>query len=592
MNRRLVLVTLLLPLVLCAQEPIPSAPAQILSESRADLAGLMRATSGLKRFIPKMRSKEEIYPYLQMLPELEKIAANYDTATLGVDPARELSLLLTRDAVRWIELDRDSAEIVAIFLARAENNTRYTMASQQVKRLNPVDDKDKLLVWHQAIDRALKQVMAIPAEVDVIEKFEELQGKTVAKLLPHAKAMTPEQITTLFSNLRGETALEEVLDYLYDRALEADSKEESDRIVAWALELGKTVRAQGGKLRSEMKVYPGRILLQLLANQLGRREVPGHDIGLFIDSLVSSQLAELGDLLVRLFDHKDIPDRHVEFLWDLSSKLVQRLTERKMHRNLVEFEPFHKKLATAHAALEGRFEGTYRVTIGEGGKLQKAILTIASVGASNFIMALNVDYGSDRPGEGLVYNFFNVLYDFENKQYVGQYRAIEDPRFLHRTEEHQHIIFKLTRQPAGLYRVEGKVLTGAVPFHKPFSGEQYEVYPTYSPIAVPPVRDFTGTFVEYDAAGKAQSWLVMTKTGTSAGGILRFLGTASVWIPFEWGYFNPHRNAFYLSSGELQSQKWVTVRGQFAEDGKSLKLTRISGGVGLKQLNTVYHRVE
>jgi len=573
-------------------ETRPPEPGKILSEAAVDFASLLSITSDLKRFIPRMRSKEEIYPYLHMLPELERVAAKYDVVTLGVDPVKELSLLLTRDAVRWIEIDRDSPEIVEIFLTRAEDATRYTMASQQVKRLNPIDDRDRLLVWHAAVNRCLLLVRKLNAHVSVVEKFEELQGRTVRMILPVAKDLSEATLETFFHSVQGETAIEEVMDYLHDRSLASETEEESARVVRWTLAIAETIKAQGDKVRFEMRIYPGKVLLLLVGNKLGRAETlaPG-EVGPFVDTLVASQLGELGDLLVRMYEDRSIPDAQVEFLWDLSSRLMKKFDDKKMFQDTVDFEPFYKKLAALHATLGGRFEGTYKINVGTGKDKRPATLVIASVGASNFIMGMNIPYGSTVPNEGLIYNFFDVIYDLDNDQYVGQYRAVESPRFLHRAEMHHHVKFKLLRDVTGSYRVEGTVYLGGIPAYEIFSGDQVETFPSYSMIKGKPVKDFTGTFYTEALGEDGPVWLVLTKTGTSVGGTLRFQKVRT-WIPFEWGYFNPHRNAVYLSSGELKSEKWVSLRGQFSEDGKTLTLTRIVGGIGMRNKNVVFRRLE
>jgi len=614
MIRALTILAFLFPILGLAepvQPPVAPDPAKVLEQAEVDLAALLKVTSDLKRFIPKMRSKEEIFPYVKILPELERVTAKYDTASFGMDPVKDLGRLLTGDAVRWVELDNDPQEIVEIFLRRASNDTRYTMASAQVKRLNPLDGKERLLVWHANVDRALRFLQTLQAEIPpsdpdateripsvaVMQKMEELQGRTVRMLLPHAKELPPEQVAAFFPTIRGETALEEVFDYLYTRSLEAETTEEINNLMSWILQVGKTAREQGEKLRYEVRVYPGRIILTLLANKLGRGEVlRAEEITPFMDLLVSSQLGELGDLLVRNYEFREVPDPEVEFVWMVSNRLMKRFTDQRMRGDLLDFEPFYKKLVSTHAAQEGRFEGTYDCLIGdEVGKQTKAKVTIASVGASNFIMGVNMEYGSSRKDEGLPVNFFDVVYDLDNDRYVGQYRAVEAPRFLHRTEQHQHIYFRLVRQPKvetpkGKYRLEGMILTGASPFHVAITGEQIETYPTYAP-SLAPARDFTGTFVEDGPKGtRPNSWIILTKTGTSAGANMRFAKVGN-WIPFEWGYFNAHRNAVYLSSGELPSGRWASVRGQLSDDGKVLNLSYIAGGVGLKQENVKYIRV-
>lgn len=566
-------------------EPNPPAAHEVVARAREGRATLIAAVSDLKRFIPILDRREKLFAYLEILPELEKIEAQYDFETLGSRPVSSLTTLLTKYGAKWIDLDTVEWGTVKLFFTYADNPTRYSVVSQQSKRVFAVTVPKDLLAWHEKTTRLHALNMALGSEAFVIEKLEELQGALVRRVLSTKTELDSSILSALVESTTAVPAIQEVLEYLRQRVGSTNEPETLRQLLTWTLTLTENLRNRGEAVSAVALRQPAPILQdghrRLLA---GGKSLPVSQLDRFVGAFGAADLGTFVDNLNALFENRPLPAELVEPLWELSVRLAKSLVKFNDRPRLLELERLHQRLAALRLQKNGNFEGTYLVTVGDaerGERVDNAILTIAAIGASNFSMALNILYDPGAGHYGADFNFFNVVYDLPRQHYRAQYRAVEEPRYLVREEHHHHAHFNLAQREDGKYGIEGRFLDGTLPLgYRTFRGKQHDTYPSFPEAAGAPAENFEGTYRAV-VAGRAHE-LVITKTGSSIGGKYFWLPGDRRGISFEWGFHNPLSNSIHLTSGELAgSKKWFHLRGVFSKEGDSIDIIFIRSGSGV-----------
>ncbi len=304
----------------------PPTAEEMLARARLNRVEYLGAILDVQRFVRTMGRPEEVYSYLLALDELDTLGKKFDVEALGGSPLHELSVALTQAAIKFIRLDSDSPEAVSAFLKWAEDGTRHAAVHEQTRHLNPISDKSALFVWHAAIRRSLTQLAALKAAAFVTDAFDELQGDVVKKLLLLRTRLTPEEKHKLVADMTSISGLQEVLDFIREEA--ATSKEPAllKESLGWTLTLNANLRKLNRMIPIYLRSTPGQILSDVLAAILVLGETPPiAQISAILDNMSPSQTFETAANVVSLYEHKPIPDAQLDFLFELTGQLINRL---------------------------------------------------------------------------------------------------------------------------------------------------------------------------------------------------------------------------------------------------------------------------
>ncbi len=580
-----------LALVLFAQpliaDTIP-APEEVLARAKEGRAPLVEAVSDLTRLISDVDNETDLFGYLRMVGPLEAIAKEYDFASTGADPVKTLSVVITRQGAKWMFLDSAPWDVFEFFMRRAEDTTRYEVIGFQTNRIQRETDKAKLLKWHAQVGKLSSLVETLRSTLPLVDRVDELQSLTLKKILG-LKDLTQAEMTRLVRETKTRTSISEAIASLGQKIHQSKDAKELDSHLFWMTLLKGNLEAIKGSISSAAYQEPGTWILLAVERITSVGKAPGLvNASEVVGALSDSQAGELAQTLSSLFSVDPPEPGAFEFVWSLSVRLAERFERAGNAHRLKVFQTFQQSLAGLRVVNSEVFEGTYNVTIGEGTPVdpkQEAILTLAAVGSSNFILGLNVLFPKAIGSQyGLDYNFFDVVWDVKNGRYVAQYRAVESPKFLFRPEDHYQMKFTLERTPDGKSLIHGTFFDGSAParFRK-LEGELFEAYPTYTQMTLPqPLDDFTGIFNAAKGSPEPDE-VIVTKTGASVGGKY-FWDPYLSDVPFEWGYYNALRNTIYLTTGEFAgARKWTHLRGQLSADGTRFEVVYVMSGRGIQK---------
>jgi len=534
-------------------------------------AEFIQAIGDVQRFIPMMSTKEELYPHVEILDELEVIAKELKLEELG-NPLSEYAKLLARNAVKWVKVDTDGWKFQRTFFRWADDNARFAAANAQGKYLKTAKGKEEMMRWHNAILKSLELVVELKAEPFVVQEFEGLQGATARELLRLKDELSEQELSMMLRQTKSIPALQEVLTFLQAEVLKTTDAAHLNKILGWSVTIAANVKGLSGVVPFYVRSTPGVIVIEAVSKILASGNEPDPALAdKIIASLLPNQMTDLGSLLVQQYHQQPLPEDQVEFLWELCSHLTKKYLEMGLAQKVKDLEKLTQRLAMVRVFQKGNFEGTYEVTVGKS----RGKLTLVSVGSSNFILGLKV-MSEDLKNFYQDYSLFDVAYNVKDDSYEAHHFAVDAPKYHFTPHESYFMKFRFKSEEKG-YSISGVFSNGFG--YKNISGQQVEKYETFPTEAKRKLENITGIY--RGKFGENILELNLTQVGQKVEGFFTFQNRFAN-VNLNYGYFNPTRNVLWVTSGELPSYKWVQIRGQFSDDGNTFNGFYIIGGDGVK----------
>ncbi len=205
-------------------------PRDILVQAARGRVDFMRATSEAERFAPRQPSKEKLYPFVLMLDELEREGRRLDVDGLAVDPVKDLGLALTREAGKWLRLDRDDDRFLDAFFKWSNSDTRVAAAEESALLAAASVRAEELLAWNRGALGALARLQAGRPDAPALRAFGDLQGLVARELIARRAELPRERLLEAVESGSTPQGLDEVLAFL-DLESETAAKPEARRLV-------------------------------------------------------------------------------------------------------------------------------------------------------------------------------------------------------------------------------------------------------------------------------------------------------------------------------------------------------------------------
>ncbi len=562
-----------------ADDTCPS-PEVVLKRAKVSRVEYIKVLGEVQAFAPKFISEKEAYPYLLILDELKEIGKKLEVEGLGGSPLDDLAQLLTSNCMKWVRVDLDSPEVLRAFFKWADDNIRFATAQEQIFHLKPVSDKSQLLRWHEAAEKTIALATELKATAAVKQALGELQALTVKKLLAMKKDLTNDEITKILAHTKGGVAMGEALAFLQEQALVAKDPASLRLVLIWAVAIGKRVKESANELPHHVKSGPGRILVDTVTKLLGKEETP--DAALvpsILENLEPSQLTELGAFLVAFYTDKPVPERLIEFDWMLVTQILEKYKDMDAADKIPALAKLQQRLTQLRVLARGHYEGTYEITIDRD---RKAVLTLANIGAANFILGLRiVSTERDFGGFGTDFSFYHVAFHHKKDLYQSHHFAVDSPDYIPPHRRNWWIEFVVV-PTKGKPTISGRYTTGRG-FHT-FEGAQVEQYETYAKVPSGEKPEEVTALYEGTLEDGRKVALNLTQVGQRVAGTFTTGNGASI-VDLTFGYFNAPRSVVYVTTGdnwtgELDGGRWAQVRGQLEDGGKKFTGQYIIGGQG------------
>lgn len=241
------------------------SPRQVIERSKGGRVAYIRALSDVERFAPRLPSKERLFPYIDILDELEAVGRRYDLAGMGLDPVKDLGEILTYNAEKWLRLDRDPPATVASFMKWSATGTRVTAAADAAVLAAEASSPESLLAWSRGCDQALARLKAVKADHSAIQAFAELQGVIARLILARSRDFDPSELTHAIRRISTAPGLSELLAFLEIEAGAARGASDLKRILEWGVLAAQGARGLGPAAPLRLRVEAGAVVLEALS---------------------------------------------------------------------------------------------------------------------------------------------------------------------------------------------------------------------------------------------------------------------------------------------------------------------------------------
>jgi len=472
----------LLPSLAGAQEA-PSAK-QILDRARQSRVEFLKALGDMERFSPVAERKEEVYPYVLILDELDEIRRGHDLESFGMNPVRKTGVLVARDASKFIHFMKDDWELLSLFYKWAEDSARFGASAQQTMFCRRVTDVHELLQWNDRTTRIMEQVGKIESiSPYVLRDLETLQAELAKKILAKRDELSEAEFLQLATSAVARPVIDEITTSLHNAVLETTDAETLERLLHRSVAFGNSLRDRELVLPTYLEELPGVTCLEAITKLAYQGRPPGVEIvGELVDTLIGAQLVEFSAMLAQLSRggfHGDA----AEFLAELGRQLVRRNRDLGITRNRVELERAVGRLAMAEAIQKYELAGLYRC-----GSIAITLLEQSGV---NLCVGVTLDCPED-PALSVDTALCRVLYDLDTNEFVAYKYLVRDPYEKLPLGANAEMRFTLQEGDDDL-RIQGTLALGRKT--QPISARRIEDF-NYPASSQPPVADYTGTSAE------------------------------------------------------------------------------------------------
>ncbi len=328
------------------ERPKPPTAEAVLKLARQGRIDFLTTVVDLQRFAITMTEANEIYSYIMILDELEKLAQGYQIETFGNSPLADLAGLLTRNAIKFVRFDLDAPAKWKAFLKWSEDATRSLSIQSQVQYIQPLKDKGELLHWHEIVLACIDQLIGLKASIYVMQSYDETQGIIVRRILELKQTLTHDEKKALFLHTKSTDALTEVLEYLRQETVVSKDPVFLKEAISWGLGLNTNLKNLNRPIPLHLRVLPGQIVAETLTTLL-MMEVPleiakAKEI---LDALQPAQVSEIGSNLVQLYSHRLIPDHLLDFLYALTDGIYKKLAPLSSPEKMRDLGRFQQRLA-------------------------------------------------------------------------------------------------------------------------------------------------------------------------------------------------------------------------------------------------------
>jgi len=561
--KRLRVLTLLAAVLSC---PLFSdelaSPQALLEKAKIGRPEFLVVVQDIERFAPTFPAKEQLFPYIQILNELEKIAVSHGVDEISNQVVKKLGWVLTRQGIKWLRLDQEPTEFISHFFSWSENSTRYQIAGQHLKLLVLVTDREGLLHWYERTCFSLAAIIDLKSEAYVVEAFEQLQASSVQRLIKIKNEISSDQMLGIMKSVRSMTAIQAIVGFLSEEVLRATQHTELETFLQWGIVLSTNLKTLNQTIPFNVLTAPGYLIITIVSKILTQENV--FDIALakeLIPALLSSQITELGSFIITLYRDKPIPESQLMLLGEISDRLMEEYQKLGLNQPAEEMKKFVSRISLLVAGLTEEIEGSYEVTVRD----KPGLINLVHIGNGKFFMGLSVRYGGEVSAD---FSFFHVLYNSKQKKWEAVHYEVTDPNFSNPVNEVFFMRFVITTE-AGEKRIQGTFFTSKLT--SPIEGKKTRSYLAFTDEKRTSIPDISGVY--HGESRDVKFRLVIYQTAQRLQGTLlvTYKESIPVSVDLEYGYYDPKRNVAYLSSGMFESQRWVHVRGEFFDSGKQFE---------------------
>lgn len=536
-----------------------SSPQVLLEKAKKGRAEFLLVVQDIERLSPTLPAKEQLFPYINILNELEEIALGHGVDEISNQIVKKLGWVLTRQGIKWLRLDQEPTEFITQFFSWSENSTRYQIAGQHLKLLVLVSDKNGLLLWYQRAYFSLETIMALKSEAYVIEAFEQLQANCVQRLIKIKNEIAPDEMIGILKSVRSLIAIQSIIGFLNEEVLKANNHEELETCLRWGAILSENFKRLNQTIPFNVLTAPGYLIITIVSKILTQEKVFEVElVAPLVSSLMPSQVPELGSILISLYRDKQIPEAQLMLLVELSAHLLEEYKKMGLNQPAEEMKKFLSRVSLLEAGVSQEIEGSYEVTVRD----KPGLLNFVHIGNGKFFIGLSVRYGGEVSAD---FSFFQVTYNSKKEEWEAVHYDVSDPNFSNPVNEVFFMKFNI-KSEGGEKIFQGTFFTSKLT--SPVIGKKTKSYLSFSEKTRQSIPDVSGVYLGETREVKFRLVLYQSAQRLQGTLLVTYKDNIPVTVTLEYGYYDPKRNTVYLSSGMFESQRWVHIRGEFFDEGK------------------------
>lgn len=546
-------------------EPALPSPDRLLELAKQDPAAFIRALSDAEPVVTNLSDGPKLIPYLRILDAL-KAALPGAPGSLAMDALARFARVVTRNAVKFIQLDRDDFAIIDAFLRWADDDSRARLATLHGKLAVTLTDRVRALELHRSVGKAIALLRVMLVLPYVLDEFESLESNLVGRLLSLTFSLSDSEISEWVPRLESGGAFQRLSDYAAERSLKSSTAEGLVGPTHWLILAVEKLRKSPALVGSdEIAKGIGRTNTEVVARFLSLGGVLDEVwISRFLASLTLLIRVEFSEAVESAYRFQRVPDRQYPMLLIFVDKLLAEFKLLQLTEPMDQMARFRRRLVMMRVLNTG-IEGTYGVFI--DGSPATLTLTLRDYGTLFAVLSFN------GRSERRDFTFFHVTQSPETNTFEAVHYNKEYSHLVKSSSNH-YLTFQLTKSQES-YKILGRFFDGAA-YHS-VTGTQTAQYQAQYGLAISP-DSLTGNY-RGTVGGKIVE-LSVTHLEESLRAQFRFNEQS---VGLAEGYWERPEAAVFFTSGETETDfRSHHVRGQFTAQGMFFKGVFIMGGSGIR----------
>lgn len=524
----------------------PSELVETASRSRIDF---IESVSSTERLIHQVRSKDEVFAYLMVLPRLEELAKGFELENLGGSPLPTFASSVSTAAVKWSDIRTDSVESHLLLLRWATPNIRYEFVNTQFRNVSFITEKEKFFEIYHNWGTLVGYLIELKSESLVVIRFQEFHATILNKLLAARLTLTHNEIKDLIVSSYDYSAFQEILNFLQSQVYSSSDLNVVKSRMYLAMLVNERMRNEAIPTPAHLQSLPSQIVAEAIVKIVrngGALDSPSLNSAMAV--MNATQTDQVGAMLTSL-----VPDVYavsqLDFVSDLAVRVVDFYDRHSMLKQKEDLKKILGKIMIRKQVAIKKVEGSFGIMM-DG---EYYTMTILRTSPSEMVIGLSSDF--------LSYSMYNTYYNRERDQFEASRFDLSDGSAFPSSVNQKNYAINFQISADG-QDIEGSFSTGGALLH--FTGEREGDYVDY--IATPHTtrEDLNGSyFGTLDNQRLHDARLVLTAVGEHVTGTLAFnVDDQPMSVAFSMGYYNLRNNTIYLTSGETSNGNHIQLRGR------------------------------
>lgn len=536
-------------------------PADLVKKAATGRIELREVIMDLQLNAPEFTAPQQLDPYFNILPDLAKLANDFDLDEIFPEAVKKLGVRLAANGIRWLDISKDPFDKVQYYHSWMDEEVALRFQAQVDDLLLTQTDPARL---RTAVDNIVNLIPVVeglfPKSLVLANTYRRLSSETALKII-RDQNLQEDEVVFWLSKVTMPTAYADYFDFIRGEilGLQANQNQSAYFILKRLLAISRQIQNNQQRSPGWIRDSFGDLILETLArfHQL-RLALTLDQYGDLLECMEPQHLKALSQYFqsIETLPNLEYSRSYLQYL----QILVNELRSRGSSWEAEALVRYTNHISGPLMVKMGNLEGSYKLKDAKG---RDWILSIA-IARDNMLVA------SLGTADWNIYkSYFTGYYNFDEKKFVASLREAD-------TESEVNPVIKFFVNKNNQIEVEDQFTRGPTNF---LVGTRYETYPTYEEHRGDLNGTIDGTYhgtIYFPKNISSNVRLTINGIGGYTMGRLSDGGAFN--IDFSMGT-PTGESPVYLTSGQLESGTWIQLR-FYKSSANEIRGVLIVGGRG------------